>query len=288
MPSAHTIGVTAASGQLGAAIVRAAIKVVGKEDVIGLARTPSKAAFLGVAVRPGDYNSKEQLTESLQGIDRLVLVSGMDAPEKRIDQHRNVIDAAKDAGVSKVVYTSIQGAEEGTAFSPVVQSNRQTEKDVRESGLKWVIGRNGIYIEPDIEYVDKYKERGEIANCAGDAKCGYSTREELAAAYSHLLVDSKHEGQTYNLHGEAISQQNLADLINSAFNTELAYREMSVAEFLEDRKAELGDFLGTVIAGIYEGIRNGAANNESHFVQAAGREHQSWQDYFGKLREKAG
>lgn len=98
-----------------------------------------------------------QLEQSLQEADSLLIVSGMDAPDKRIWQHRNVINTAKRAGVKKLVYTSVQGAEEGTAFSPVIQSNRQTEKDIQESDLDWVIGRNGIYIEPDVEYIESSK-----------------------------------------------------------------------------------------------------------------------------------
>ena len=278
------VAVTAASGALGSEIVKAVIEIVGRDNVIGLARSPKKAESLGVEIRPGDYSSMKQLRESLHGIDTLLLVSGMDAPDKRIEQHRNVIEAAKDAGVSKLVYTSIQGAEESTAFSPIVQSNRQTEDDIRNSGLQWVIGRNGIYIEPDVEHLNKYAERGEIANCAGDGKCGYTTRFELAFAYARMLTESKHDGQTYHLHGECITQQQLADFLNHAFGTDLKYRSMTVAEYREDRIAELGDFLGIVIDGIYEGIRNGAADNESDFVQAAGREHVSWQSYFDQLK----
>jgi NAD(P)H dehydrogenase (quinone) len=275
-----TVAVTAASGQLGSEIAKALFEIVGKENVVGLARTPSKAESLGVEIRPGDYESHNALRSSLRGIDTLLLVSGMAAPEHRIEQHRNVIKAAKDAGVNKIVYTSVQGAEEGTAFSPVVQSNRQTEADIRNSGLQWVIGRNGIYIEPDVDYIETYKQRGEIANCAGDGKCGYTTRPELAFAYARMLTQPQHDSQTYNLHGEPISQQQLADYFNGALGTDLKYRPMTVAEYRDERIAELGAFLGTVIAGIYEGIRNGAANNESHFAQAAGREHQSWGDYF--------
>lgn len=63
----------------------------------------------------------------------------------RFQQHRNVIDAAHAAGVKKLVYTSIIGPEEGTRFSPVVQSNRQTEADIRASGLDWAIGRKGDF-----------------------------------------------------------------------------------------------------------------------------------------------
>ena len=279
------IAITAASGQLGSEIVKATCLVIGKENVIGLARTPAKAAHLGVEVRKGDYNNREELEASLQGIDTVLLVSGMDAPDKRIAQHRNVIEAAKAAGATKIVYTSVQGADEGTTFSPVIQSNRQTEQDIRNSGLQWVIGRNGIYIEPDVDYIETYKQAGEIANCAGEGKCGYTTRPELAYAYARMLTEDKHNGKTYNLNGEAITQSALAEYLNLAFGTRLTYRAMTVEDYQRERVAELGDFLGTVIAGIYAGIRAGETDNSSDFFTAAGREHQSWQDYFMGLKQ---
>lgn len=278
------IAVTAASGQLGAAIVKATVALTSKQDVIALARTPSKAEHLGVKVRAGDYNQPEQLEQSLQSVDVLLLVSGMDAPDKRIGQHRNVINAAKKAGVKKIVYTSVQGAEENTAFSPVIQSNRQTEQDLKDSGLAWVIGRNGIYIEPDIEYIENYKKAGTITNCAGDGKCGYTSRGELGYAYAKMLSEDKHNGQTYNLHGQSLTQYQLADYLNQAFDTDLSYQPMSVEDYRKDRIEELGDFIGTVIAGIYQGIAEGKSDNPSQYAQAAGREHISWQDYFNKLK----
>jgi NAD(P)H dehydrogenase (quinone) len=253
------------------------------EQIIGLARTPEKAKGLDIEVCAADYNDREQLEQSLSGVDTVLLVSGMAAPEDRIEQHRNVINAASAAGVKKIVYTSIQGAEKGTAFSPIVQSNRQTEADIKASGLVWAIGRNGIYIEPDLEYIETYKTRGEIANCAGDGKCGYTTRPELAYAYACMLTDPKHDGQTYNLHGELLTQAQLAQYLNRTFGTQLQYRSMSVAEYREERIAELGEFIGTVIAGIYEGIRNGALDRASDYQAATGRPHQSWDDYFRSL-----
>ncbi|MFK7738255.1 MAG: NAD(P)H-binding protein, partial [Pirellulaceae bacterium] len=232
-----------------------------------------------------DYDKPTDLESSLGGVESLLLVSGMAAPEARIEQHRNVIRAATSAGVRKIVYTSIQGAESGTGFSSVVQSNRQTEADVRNSGLQWVIGRNGIYIEPDLDYIEEYKKSGEITNCAGDGRCGYTTRDELAFAYSKMLGESKHDGQTYNLHGNSLTQSQLADYLNSAFRTSLTFSSVSVEDYKEDRIAELGEFLGTVIAGIYEGIRIGAVDNDSHFELAAGREHQDWTTFFRTIRE---
>lgn len=281
------IAVTAASGQLGAEIVKATVELLSNDDVVALARTPEKALHLGVEVRPGDYDDLETLELSLQGIDVLLIVSGNIAPDKRIPQHRNVIHAAKKAGVKKVVYTSVQGAEENTAFSPVIQSNRQTEQDIRECGLEWVIGRNGIYIEPDVEYIENYKTIGKITNCAGDGKCGYASRQELAHAYAHMLTEDKHNGQTYNLHGEALTQYQLADHLNHTFGTTLSYEPMEVEEYRAERIGELGEFMGTIIAGIYQGIREGACDNPSDFSNAAGREHQSWDEYFSALKNKA-
>jgi NAD(P)H dehydrogenase (quinone) len=279
-----TIAVTAVSGQLGAAIASALITMNTGETIVGLARSPEKANGLGIEVRPGDYDNADQLRVSLSGVDTLLLVSGMAAPEDRIGQHRNVINAAKAAGVKKIVYTSVQGAEVGTAFSPIIQSNRQTEADIRDSGLDWVIGRNGIYIEPDVEYIESYSKAGEIANCAGDGRCGYTTRPELAFAYARMLAGSEHNGHTYNLHGALLRQTELAAYLNQAFGTELVYRPMSFEAFKADRIAELGTFIGTVIAGIYQGIQNGASDNPSDFAAAAGRSHQSWDDYFAALK----
>ena len=217
------IAVTSASGKLGASIVKHLIKEIGKEKVIGIARTPEKATHLGVEIRKGDYNNKSDFEIALQGVNTVLLVSGMDEPQKRIEQHRNVIEAAKKNGVAKIVYTSIIGAEENNAFSPIVQTNRQTEKDIRESGLDWVIGRNGIYIEPDLEYLETYIKEGEIRNCAENGKCAYTSRVELGYAYAKMLIENKHNGNTYNLVGEAITQTELTNYINKVFDTKLVF-----------------------------------------------------------------
>lgn len=277
------IAVTAVSGQLGSEIVRALSRMHIHDPVIGLARSPDKASKLGIEVRPGDYADRKQLEQSLNGVRTLLLVSGMAPPDERVQQHRNVLNAARAAGVKKIVYTSIQGPEEGTSFSPVVQSNRQTEADIRASGLDWAIGRNGIYIEPDVESIDSYRASGEIANSAGDGKCGYTTRSELAHAYARLLTRSDHEGQTVNLNGKPITQAELARYLNSAFGTQLTYRAISSDAFVRDRTAELGAFIGPIIGGIYDGIRLGAYDTPGDFEAVTGRPHQSWDDFFASF-----
>jgi NAD(P)H dehydrogenase (quinone) len=268
------IAVTTASGGLGSAIVRALQKEIGADQVVGIARNPAKVAYLGVEVRKGDYDSRADFEEALRGIDALLLVSSNGAPDQRIPQHRNVIEAAKSNGVKKLVYTSITGESAETAFSPIVRSNRQTEQDIRQSGLDWVIGRNGLYIEPDLEYIDHYVAAGEIANCGGEGRCTYTSRDELAYAYSRMLLEDKHQGHTYNLVGEPITQAQLAAFINEVYGTQLVFRSMSVEDYLYERKIELGEFMGTIIGGIYKGIREGAFDVHSDYEIAAGRPHQ--------------
>jgi NAD(P)H dehydrogenase (quinone) len=101
LTSSNTLAVTAASGNLGAEVVKAAIERVEKQNVVGLARTPAKAASLDIEIRPGDYDSRKELENSLRGIDSVLLVSGMASPDERIEQHRNVIEAAKSVWCSQ-------------------------------------------------------------------------------------------------------------------------------------------------------------------------------------------
>lgn len=55
----------------------------------------------------------------------------------------------------------------------------------------------------------------------------------------------------------------------------MIYNSVTIDSYAADRKAALGDFMGTVIAGIYEGIKSGANDVPSDYVKAAGRVHKS-------------
>ena len=269
------IAVTAVSGQLGRSIALEAIAKTGQDKVVGIARTPEKAQDLGIEIRKGDYDQRDDFVTAFKGIDTALIVSGMDEPDKRIGQHRNVIAGAKAAGVRKIVYTSIFGHVGKCAFDAIIQSNHQTEEDVKQSGLEWVIGRNGLYIDADLEAIDDYRKAGKIANSAGNGKCAYTSRSELAAAYANLLVDDALNGQIYNLCGQPVTQQELTEVINTVFDQSLVYEPMSVETYLQDRIRAHGEFFGTIIAGIYEGILKGAFDISSDFKSAAGRDHLS-------------
>ena len=279
------VAVTSVSGQLGSAIAQQLISKIGKENVVGTARTTSKAEHLGITLLPGDYNSKSNFVTAFNGVDVVMILSGMDDPERRVEQHRNIIHAARDADVRKIVYTSIVGDDGNSTFDAIVQSNRQTEQDIRESGLEWSIGRNGLYIEPDVEYMETYKKDGKIANCASDGLCSYTTRNELAYAYAQMMLNDDRNSQTFNLTGEAITQLQLTGYLNSTCGTDLVYEEMTPEAYLAFQQKVNGELLGKIIAGIYTKIRNGEFNIQSDFKAAAGRNHLTWEDYFNTLKQ---
>ncbi len=279
-----TIAVTTASGRLGREIIPALTQLALDVPVIGLARTPEKAADLGVEVRPGDYDKPEQLRASLTGVDTLLLVAGNAPGPERIQQHRNVITAAKEAGVTKIVFTSIEGAGDDNAVFEAAHLSRQTELDLMASGLTWIVGRNGLYIDSDVQAIDKYRASGVVSNSAGDGKCAYTTRRELAYAYARLLTETTNDGAILGLHGEPLSQVDLVGHLNATFGTQLSYEAVSVEAFRADCQAAMGQAYGSLMAGIYEDIRQGVWDKPSDFAQAAGRPHVSWDDYFASLK----
>ncbi len=279
------ITVTSSGGKLGREILLELVKKTDKTQIVGIARTPSKVKDIGIEIRQGDYSNPEDFETALTGIDTIVLVSGNDLPRKRIQLHRNVINAAKKNAVKKIVYTSILGDNQGNGFSHVIDSNRQTEADIVQSGLDWVVGRNGIYIEPDLEAIDQYISAGCISNCGGDGKCGYTSRSELAAAYAEMALSDVHNGQTCNLIGEPIFQNELVNAINQEIGTNLLFKRIPVEKYREERIAAQGDYLGTIISGIYEGIRNGGFSTGSDFERVVGRPHKSINEMIRDFRK---
>jgi Predicted nucleoside-diphosphate-sugar epimerases len=128
----QTIAITGATGQLGRLAVAALKERAPDATLVALVRDPAKAADLGIEARPFDYTARETLEAPLRGVDVLALISSSDFND-RAGQHRNVIDAAKAAGVGRIIYVSIL---KGTD-SPMILAadHRATEVALAASGI---------------------------------------------------------------------------------------------------------------------------------------------------------
>jgi len=230
--TASTYAVTGATGKLGRLAVAALLyRGVPAADVAALVRTPAKAAELaerGVTVREGDYDRPDTLAAALDGVERLLLVSG-DAVGQRVRQHSAVVDAAKAAGVQRIVYTSILRADSSTL--PLAPEHKATEALLRRSGIAYILLRNSWYLENYTDQVGQYLARGEIVGAAGNGRVAAAPRSDYAAAAAAALVADDHDGATYELGGPPFTFPELAAALSEVTGRTIRYRDVSLPDF---------------------------------------------------------
>lgn len=141
------IAITGATGQLGQHVLENLLTTVPAGQVVAIVRSPAKAESLsqkGVVVRQADYSDEAALTAALQGVDKLLLISSSEVGQRAV-QHRNVINAAKAAGVKFIAYTSLLHAD--TSPLGLADEHIATEKMLADSGIAYALLRNGWYTE---------------------------------------------------------------------------------------------------------------------------------------------
>ena len=259
-----TILVTAAGGQLGRLAVDALLeRGVAADDIVAGARTPSKVADLaerGIRVVALDYTVPETVAAALEGVDTVLLISGSE-PGTRYEGHKNVIDAAKAAGVAKLAYTSIAHAD--SVDLVLAPDHKATEEYLAESGVPAVLLRNNWYIENYAADVLRATETGVIAASVGDATIAPASRADFAAAAAVVLTEDGHIGNTYELSGDtAVTYADIAAAAAEVLGREVAYAPIS-REQLEAALTEAGLDAGTVwfVAELDAGIARGALSD---------------------------
>lgn len=223
------IAITGATGQLGHLTVAALKRRVPPNQLIGLVRSPEKAADLGIAARAADYTRAETLDAALKGIDKLLLISSSEIG-MRTAQHRNVIEAAQRAGVNLIVYTSVLHADRSPLS--LAEEHRQTEAMIKASGIPYVILRNGWYTENYTGSIPGALAGGAFMGCAGDGKLSTATRADYAEAAAVVLTTEGHAGKTYELAGDiAYTLSDLAAEISRQSGQEIPYKNLPEAEY---------------------------------------------------------
>lgn len=223
------IAITGTTGQLGRLAVAALMRRVPPDQLVGIVRSPEKAADLGIAARAADYTSAETLDAALKGIDKLLLISSNEIGS-RAAQHRNVIEAAQRAGVNLIAYTSVLHADRSPLS--LAEEHRQTEAIIKASGIPYVILRNGWYTENYTGSIPGALAGGAFMGSAGDGKLSTATRTDYAEAAAVVLTTEGHAGMTYELAGDvAYTLRDLAAEISRQSGQEIPYKNLPEAEY---------------------------------------------------------
>lgn len=250
------IGITGATGRLGLLVVAKLKEKVAAETIVALVRTAEKAANLGVEVRAFDYTKVDNLVAALQGIDKLLLISGSEIGQ-RFPQHRAVIEAAKQAGVKHIVYTSILHADS----SPLSLSieHLATEMALKASGLTYSILRNGWYTENYTASVKASIGAGSVIGSAGDGKIASASRLDFAEAAAVVLAGEGHENKIYELAGDdAYTLTELAAEISIQSGKTILYNNLTEVQYAE---MLIGFGLPEVVAKMLANLDTGASKN---------------------------
>lgn len=268
------IAITGATGQLGHHVIESLLKTVPASQIVAIVRNPAKASALsaqGVVVRQGDYSDEAALKAALQGVDKLLLISSSEVGQ-RAAQHRNVIHAAKAAGVKFIAYTSLLHAD----TSPLALSDEhiETEKMLAQSGIPYALLRNGWYTENYLASAPAALEHGLFIGAAGDGKIASATRADYAAAAARVISEEGHAGNVYELAGDnAWTLTQLAAELALQSGKPVSYQNLNEADFAAALKgvglpAGLADLLANSDTGASKG---GLFDNSKTLSKLIGR-----------------
>lgn len=194
--------ITGAAGQLGRLVIDALLARVPADSIIAAVRTPAKAddlAARGIVVRHADYDQPDTLRSALAGPSKVLLISSSEV-NRRLPQHRAVIEAAQEANASLLAYTSILHAD--TSPAKLAVEHRQTEEAIAASGVPAVILRNGWYTENHLMALPAVLEHGAFVGAAAEGRFSSATRADYAAAAAAALLAGDQAGQVYELAGD--------------------------------------------------------------------------------------
>lgn len=266
--------VTGATGKLGSKIVNVLLAKVPADQLAVSVRNPEKAEDLrakGVDVRHGDFDQPETLAAAFKGIDRLLIISADGDTETRIRQHNNAVDAAKNAGVSFIAYTSIANAQESTNF--LAEVHKATEIAIQKTGIPYSFLRNNWYLENELSTIQGVQGGAPWVTSAGSGKVGWALQQDYAEAAAEVLAGEGHENTIYELSGKPLSQEEIAAAVSQVIGKEVPVQHVDDSKYAEIMtQAGIPDFVVPMLVAIQKDIREGTLDIESNdFEKLLGR-----------------
>ncbi|WP_374517868.1 SDR family oxidoreductase [Undibacterium squillarum] len=266
--------ITGASGQLGRLVIAQLLKTVPASQLIAIVRKPSSVVDLaaqGVQVRQADYNDSGAMQAALEGVQRLLLISSSEIGQREA-QHRNVIQAAKAAGVQLIAYTSLLHADRSPLA--LAQEHVATEQILRDSGIAHAILRNGWYTENYLGSLPVVLQYGAVLGASGEGRISSASRADYAAAAAAVLQDANAGGKVLELAGDtSYSLGELAAEIAAQSGKPVQFQNMPTAAY----QAALESFglpagFAALLADSDEGASKGGLFDDSHTLsQLIGR-----------------
>ncbi|WP_313573573.1 SDR family oxidoreductase [Pseudescherichia sp.] len=259
------IAITGATGHLGQLTLTELLKTVPASQLVAIVRNPAKAETLaqqGVIVRQAEYGDQAALTAALNGVDKLLLISSSEVGQRAV-QHRNVIDAAKAAGVKFIAYTSLLHADQSPLGLHV--EHVDTEQYLAASGIPYALLRNGWYSENYLASAPAALAHGVFIGSAGEGKIASATRGDYAAAAAKVISSEGHAGKVYELAGdEAWTLSELAAELSKQSGKPVVYQNLSEADFAAALKdAGLPEAFANLLADSDAGAAKGGLFDSS-------------------------
>ena len=226
------IGVTGVTGKLGGQVA----KVLSQKGLkaVHIARSPERAIkYDNAEIRKASYENSEESRKALEGIKTLLMISAKENP-KRVEEHHDFIDAAKMAGVEHIVYISFYNNKKDATFT-LSRDHYQTEKYIKEQGLKYTFLRDNFYID---FFLDLCFEYGEIRGPAGDGLVSAVARRDAADIVVAVMLNvQEYENKVLNLTGPRdLSMKNIVKVVGEKLGKEIFYINETVEEAYESRK----------------------------------------------------
>ncbi|MGP4101684.1 NmrA family NAD(P)-binding protein [Nonomuraea sp. KM90] len=254
--------ITGATGRLGSQIVGRLLQRVPAGQVGVSVRDADGAGDLaarGVRVRRGDFTDPGSLAEAFVGATQVLIVSTSQTGEAALNQHVTAIEAARDAGARRILYTSHQGAAEDSLFAPM-PDHAATESYLEKTGTPFTALRNGFYADTVRLLLGQALETGELVAPA-DGPVSWTAHADLAEAAAVILADEgRFDGPTPPLTAPvALDLQDVARIV-----TELTGRPISrvVAGDAEWAATLVGHGVPEQQAGLLLGMFRAARHGE--------------------------
>jgi NAD(P)H dehydrogenase (quinone) len=252
--------VTGATGHLGSAAVSHLLKNTSAGNIVTFARDENKASILrgkGVEVRIGTYDDISSLDLAMQGIEKVLLISG-NGPT-RLQQHKNVVAAAKKAGVRHIIFTTIALKDMKTAaLRPLMEDLYQAEDYIKQSGLTYTILRNTLYTGATPLFGGEKVIKTGINLPTGNGKVPFALRREMGEAAANALLQNGHENQTYQITGSNLySYTDVANALSTLSEKTVMYTDADPNTF-PARLKEFGlpDIVVLLVTTFSEDVKN--------------------------------